>query len=75
MEGQKDFSSHVPCGDGCNVVFRSSKGPIMRKGEDYDVYFYDVVDSTGAIVSSYEVRDSMSSNPPFEKSIRVILLK
>jgi hypothetical protein len=75
VEDPSEFAGHVPCPDGHNVVYRSTKGPIMRKGQDYDSYVYDVVDSTGTVVASYEVRDSMSTNPPFDKSVEVVLLK
>lgn len=39
--------------------------PQMRKGEDYESYFYDVVDASGAVISSHEVRESTSMYPPF----------
>lgn len=68
----EELKRHVPCPDGGKVVLMKTTGPTQRKGEDYDSYFYDVLDATGARVGSYEVRDSMSTHPPFEKSVRVL---
>ena len=68
----EELKRHVPCPADGEVVFKRTTGPTQRKGEDYDSYFYDVMDSEGALVGTYEVRDSMSTYPPFEKSVRVV---
>jgi hypothetical protein len=68
----EELERHVPCPEGGKVVFKKTTGPTQRKGEDYDSYFYDVLDSAGKLVGTYEVRDSMSTYPPFEQSIRVL---
>ncbi|ABV88233.1 hypothetical protein [Shewanella pealeana] len=35
-----------------------------RKGRDTDIYSYDEKDSSGKLVGSYVIRDSMSIYPP-----------
>lgn len=59
----------IPCPEGCTVEYKGTKGPINRKGQDYDLYYYDVLDETGAVIKSYEVKDSMSIYPPFSQSL------
>lgn len=36
----------------------------QRKGRDTDIYNYDEKDTDGNLIFRYEVRDSMSINPP-----------
>jgi hypothetical protein len=67
----KEYESRIPCPEGYTRVYKGSEGPIQRKGEDYDLYFYDVLDPNGNVFESYQVRDSMSVYPPFSKSVTV----
>lgn len=59
----------VPCPAGCSVVYRRSEWIGTRKGQDIDVYHFDVVDAEGEVVGSHEVRDSTSIYPPFERDV------
>ena len=61
----------IPCPEGHTVLYKRSEGPINRKGQDYDLYYYDVLDGAGTVVSSYVVKDSMGTYPPFNQSLTV----
>lgn len=65
----EEYEKLVPCPAGCKVVYTKTTGPTQRKGEDYDSYFFDVVNAAGEVISTHEVRDSMSVYPPFQKSV------
>ncbi|CZW73855.1 Uncharacterised protein [Enterobacter hormaechei] len=41
----------------------------QRKGQDIDVYVFDELDPDGNVVASYEVTDSTSIYPPFDRHI------
>ncbi|HDS6501420.1 TPA: hypothetical protein QH250_000136 [Enterobacter asburiae] len=41
----------------------------QRKGQDIDVYVFDELDPEGNVVASYEVTDSTSIYPPFDRHI------
>lgn len=41
----------------------------QRKGQDIDVYVFDELDPDGNVVASYEVTDSTSIYPPFDRQI------
>ena len=41
----------------------------QRKGQDLDVYVFDELDPDGNVVASYEVTDSTSIYPPFDRHI------
>ena len=64
-----EHAAKVPCPEGCNIVPKGSKWLGVRKGADIDVYYYDVVNEKGEVVSSHEVYDSTSTYPPFGRSI------
>jgi hypothetical protein len=53
--------------DTMNVVYTGSKNE-NRKGQDTDIYFYDVFDASGSLVAKCEVRDSMGIYPPHKKT-------
>ncbi|MEG7507996.1 hypothetical protein [Enterobacter hormaechei] len=41
----------------------------QRKGQDLDVYVFDELDPDGSVCASYEVTDSTSIYPPFDRHI------
>ncbi|MEG9685824.1 hypothetical protein [Klebsiella michiganensis] len=41
----------------------------QRKGQDIDVYVFDEIDRNGNVIASYEVTDSTSIYPPFDRHI------
>lgn len=42
---------------------------IVRKSEDYDLYYYDELDKKNKIVAQYIVKHSTSIYPPFSEYI------
>lgn len=66
-----EHASKVPCPEGCTVIAKGSKWLGSRKGQDTDIYYFDVVDSDGSLVSSHEVHDSTSVYPPHGRTIRL----
>lgn len=62
-------SEKVPCPSGCEVVTKGSKWLGARKVQDIDVYYFDVVDAEGTVVSTHEVYDATSTYPPFDRRI------
>lgn len=65
-----EYAKLVPCPEGCTVAYTGTNTGIqLRHGEDYDSYFFDVLDSSDAVISQHEVRDSTSVNPPSTRCI------
>jgi len=51
------------------LVLTDSKWKGARKGRDTDVSYFDEIDESGAVISSYVVEESMSTYPPFKTSV------
>lgn len=64
-----EYAKYVPCPEGCKVVAKGDKWKGARKGQDVDVYYYDVVNEAGEVVSSHEVHDATSTFPPFASRV------
>lgn len=41
----------------------------VRKGQDADITSYDVLDATGQTVAQYDIVDSTSIYPPFDRTV------
>jgi hypothetical protein len=41
----------------------------VRKGQDADIEAYDVLDTAGQCVAKYEIVDSTSTYPPFDRTV------
>ncbi|UQN37302.1 hypothetical protein MTR80_06245 [Alcaligenes aquatilis] len=63
-----EYIKLVPCPEGCKVHFKGTEWK-QRKGEDYDSYFFDVVDAEGNVVGEHEVRNSTSMYPPIKTTV------
>lgn len=54
--------------DSDKVVTTGSKSEV-RKGQDTDIWTYDIFDAGDVLIARAEVRDSMSIYPPFGKHL------
>ncbi|HCT6277187.1 hypothetical protein [Pseudomonas aeruginosa] len=43
----------------------------QRRGQDADIYWFDEVDTNGAVVKRHKLRDSISIYPPNTRTITV----
>ena len=51
------------------IVKKTDDAREMKKGEDTDIYRYDVFDSSGTLTKKIEIRESTSMYPPFSNSV------
>jgi len=61
----------MPIPEGHTLVDKGMEAKGSRKGQDTDIYWYDELNTAGEVVASYEVTDSMSVYPPFNRHISV----
>lgn len=57
----------IPAGHTLREVGESQSE--QRKGQDTDIYVFEELDSSGAVVAEYELRDSTSIYPPQTRSV------
>jgi hypothetical protein len=61
----------MPIPDGHRLVATGMEAKGSRRGHDTDIYQYDELNADGEVVASYEVEDSTSIYPPFNRYIEV----
>ena len=64
----EDHVKAIGIADTHSLVQTDSKWE-QRKGQDTDTYWYDEVDSAGAVVAKYVAYDSTGVYPPHGRSI------
>lgn len=71
----KEHFDKIKAPDGHTLEDRGMEAKGARRGRDTDIYWYDELNASGEVVASHEVEDSMSTYPPFGRSITVSTTK
>ena len=61
--------------DPTDVVSMLSDKSEQRKGQDTDIYVYEVRNAAVEFIAEIEIRNSMSMYPPFERNVSYKTLK